>query len=598
MDYDPHHHNCEDMTPEQDEALAEILLGDGALEHAAFHAACALVESPDDPRRLSLFDAIAALSDEPGTLLPPREGNYVGLVAGRARILALGGQYGRALDMLLEVLRANPGSAYLSWARQWAVAPSLGDQPVPWAALGGLLATLCGPLVGRARLWPSEQRALEHFAPLMEALTDHIERCDEPVAAIMLGGFWRRLRKPALALACVELALEGDTGAMGYSALGLALRAANQPEAAAKAFATASLLAPEDPAHDAEQGRAHWDAGDFEGAMEAFAKALEKAPEDHEIYWSLLYTAQCSGATFEGDDPSWLEEVVGEALIADDMHWLMQPCLGSLPQPTAAVVQALEHLRDHYEAPPLGLSFKLSALEPPSALSAMAMWVCDSPEPSMLDVEVEGIQDPDPRVALGPAALDTGHLWAYDGVVPSPTLPPPPPELQVVIADWIVVPYFLPRWWRLAAAHAERFKALTDAELLAALVHVPTCPPETPHELWVQRGQLCAALLVARLDEGWHNSRRRRLLRSVLLGPMDWTTNAAIIAMTQVALETPDALEEIAADFETLAQHIPTQNHCCCIETLAICYAMLPCRPAHAQAHIQELWRLHSTLTE
>ena len=43
--------------------------------------------------------------------------------------------------------------------------------------------------------------------------------------------------------------------------------------------------------------------------------------------------------------------------------------------------------------------------------------------------------------------------------------------------------------------------------------------------------------MLAQLDEGWDGSVRRAALYALLLGPRDWTTQAAIVALTRLASE-------------------------------------------------------------
>ena len=68
---------------------------------------------------------------------------------------------------------------------------------------------------------------------------------------------------------------------------------------------------------------------------------------------------------------------------------------------------------------------------------------------------------------------------------------------------------------------------------------------------------MAAAFLVAQYDasEPWMESQRRRALVAVAHGPTDWTTTAAILALTAVALETPEALSDIRLFLLEYADH-------------------------------------------
>jgi tetratricopeptide (TPR) repeat protein len=54
------------------------------------------------------------------------------------------------------------------------------------------------------------------------------------------------------------------------------------------------------------------------------------------------------------------------------------------------------------------------------------------------------------------------------------------------------------------------------------------------------------------MDEPWPDSQRKKVLRSLALGPMDWTVDAALIALAAVARDEEDAEPEIVQLFREL----------------------------------------------
>jgi hypothetical protein len=64
---------------------------------------------------------------------------------------------------------------------------------------------------------------------------------------------------------------------------------------------------------------------------------------------------------------------------------------------------------------------------------------------------------------------------------------------------------------------------------------------------------------------------------------MDWTTDAAILALRELALDAPEALPEVSERFWELLHEIPSPGHSWYGETLAWSYLRLPGTPADRQ---------------
>ncbi len=64
------------------------------------------------------------------------------------------------------------------------------------------------------------------------------------------------------------------------------------------------------------------------------------------------------------------------------------------------------------------------------------------------------------------------------------------------------------------------------------------------------------------MDDGWEGSTRREALRSILLGPQDWPTNAAIEILTRLAREREAIAPDVHDAFQLLADHRPDFGAC------------------------------------
>ena len=83
-------------------------------------------------------------------------------------------------------------------------------------------------------------------------------------------------------------------------------------------------------------------------------------------------------------------------------------------------------------------------------------------------------------------------------------------------------------------------------------------------------------------------------LAELVDGTLDWTTDAAILALRELALDEPLALPEIEERFWTLKGEIPRPGHPWYATTLAWSYLRLPGCPAdRAQAFEQLIQQIY-----
>ena len=80
---------------------------------------------------------------------------------------------------------------------------------------------------------------------------------------------------------------------------------------------------------------------------------------------------------------------------------------------------------------------------------------------------------------------------------------------------------------------------------------------------WLPRVQFAAAAVAAQVDDGWEESVRREALYSLLHGPMDWATEAAIRALTYHGCQYEPIAPDIHEAFQLMADHRPDLGHRC-----------------------------------
>ena len=224
--------------------------------------------------------------------------------------------------------------------------------------------------------------------------------------------------------------------------------------------------------------------------------------------------------------------------------------LGHIPAPTDSLVSLAQNLLANgdyvpaadgtYDAP---LLLKASALESPTASRTFAA-VFPKAQLTVMDVP-----EPDIRLPIGENL--THRLWDYEDTTAVPRYPEPSPEavatLHRVAADGWSDPLSV-------YARSAPLGELTEQDLLALLANVPPAPDIERWTKLVRRSPLnwpriaqawvCVGILHVRPEEPWPTSTRRAILNDVLLGPDDWSVDAAANAIATAAWNHPEVRPE------------------------------------------------------
>ncbi|MCH9684338.1 MAG: hypothetical protein K0V04_23085 [Deltaproteobacteria bacterium] len=197
------------------------------------------------------------------------------------------------------------------------------------------------------------------------------------------------------------------------------------------------------------------------------------------------------------------------------------------------------------------VTMNVSHLESPSVQTAWRLRMAEIGITLTLDTFFEGVPTPDPRVAKG--AVDF-VLWQYEGTKAKPALGAPDTKALEAVAAIARTRYHLPTWADAATVAAQQFGDAWAQHLLATMLHPPAAPDHVHPLDWVPRIQVAAALVIAMLPSG------HRVLQSVAMGPVDWTVDAAIIALGELALRNPQARPSVEQLFTYLRAQVPTEG--------------------------------------
>ena len=185
--------------------------------------------------------------------------------------------------------------------------------------------------------------------------------------------------------------------------------------------------------------------------------------------------------------------------------------------------------------------------------------------------------------------------WA--AASPPPTRSPDG-RAQGAIA-WIARhPFGRQTWDAAARTVAEDFGPDAYHGLMSVLAHPPMPAEEDPFDAftWTWRSQVATALVLSHFGP-WESGSARAALFSMLYGPSDWTTGAAIVALGVRAATHPPMRAEIEQAFGWLRTQIPERGYTSWEIVLAEVWLSLGHHPPHLREDL-ERWiaRHHDTV--
>ena len=564
---------CSNLTPAEDFEVALRAASDGDLMHAAHHAAGALRGNPADTRVHALIDRLAAKMREAGRdpleLAPATKSTYAGTAGMRAYLLFSMGHYGQAIALLRMLLRQDD-APWGSWALHWLQDQTVVSQIAPEQCAGVVAAMM--------DQWEQDfQRNLAELIPVAETLAKIYAQ--EPTTRMLHAMIVRKAGRLDEACALGD-AMWSETPAYA-TAVGRAMahQEARHLDIAAVAFEDALRHKPDDSAVRADLALLHCEAGRFHDALRWAEDARQHDPEHDTAAWALDFYIHHR----LDRDSKWLE-AYGEFAekhprhrpVAGQAARRIGPYATFIPPATEAVINVGRQLLEQADDLESGgsINLRLTNLEAPSAMLALNRQVANCG--LTIEATVDQVQVPDPRVCRGDTDV---VLWRYEGTDAHPSVDKPTRSTTDLVAALAVEPYDLHDWMlearRMLASYPARadiadgnaFASLDGLgrDIVAVMVHLPDAPDGWVAWDWLQHVQYAAAVLITQLDTGWENSIRRRALTSLVRGPLDWTTNAAIVALQHIFHEpnigTP-ARDEIIQLYRELGPALPDRTGC------------------------------------
>jgi tetratricopeptide (TPR) repeat protein len=575
-------------TPEQDAAVAAHAIMMGHLAHATYHLGCALSSDPQNPAWRTMLDGILVRVADPLALVPLERDLYFATAAVRAYIHASLNQHLEALRLLTQVCQVTPDLRYLPWLAEWLRLPGA-LAAIPADTIVTLFGVILSHHPGDAIADEQAHQHLNEFVPALHHIlaTYPQDSTLASLASMML----RKLGQHAEALRLAQAAYQLEPSWQTAVSLALAHRARGEAQAALAAYQMALGHAPDDLSVRLDIADLLCSEGHILAGQTYYQEVLERKPDHswarpHWLYYQFWLTGE----------PRWQEQLLAyaaanpdnerAALLAQALADTLTPYVGYLPAPADALVNLI-HQFDQTPAAQALSSVALSALEAPSARLVLDRYAHERFGAGPVQVEIAALQQPDPRQPRAPVDY---LLWRYEGTDPLPNVAPPAPQVADAVAALAASPYHLARWWQVAQGIAANLGVTSLPDLLGVMAHPPTRNPETPLWDWVARVQIAAALIIGALDEGWEGTLRQRVLFSLANGPMDWSVSAAVLALSQVALEEPTATLDILRLFLDMLSTIPGPGYCPYVYPLLCATLRLPDLPPDLQASLQQ-WK-------
>ncbi|MEW9307424.1 hypothetical protein [Labrys neptuniae] len=561
-------------TPDFDLFVAEgeLEIG-GNLKHGAHHLACLLLVDPSRPDWRQLADRyVAKAGSRLDRLIPETAERYAATEALRAYFWHAQGRVEEALRHLVGVTEAMHDKRYLdAWAHEWLAVSGAVEALPP-----DLILRLLGYVVTRApephKASLPQLRMAERWADLAcRALPGELSG----LQAMFKAGLLRKAARYEEALVAVgPLAQSDENQAM---ARGLVLRRLNRPEESQEAFARAIELSPGNESPFLEVGDTWFDLAQWQHALTWYEGALAVEADQP---WAKASAAFCHWK-LEGGEARYQQfiELAREGNGRARQIWYAH--FDALPQFHDATANCWRQMRSDLAKAAPGrpegdrFEFKLgfSALEAPSNRLAIALDCTAAGKAPAMEISVDAIPSPDPRVPL--TTVDY-LLWRYDGTTPFAAVDPPREAISERIAAMARKRYSMEANCAEASFAAAELGVEAIGDLLAVMLHPPAVPEDDQALAWVPRIQLTAALVLAQIDQGWDISERRKALYSMLFGPSDWITGAAIRALAWIAQTEQAHAMDIHEQFLFLERQIPDMGGCCRADILYDQWRHLP----------------------
>jgi tetratricopeptide (TPR) repeat protein len=382
----------------------------------------------------------------------------------------------------------------------------------------------------------------------------------------------RRLEDPN---ATVAVALEGvrrfPQDWRIQTAAANAYRQAGRPEEALQHAGQAMTIDPKDNSPLFDAGWAFIETKLFERATQLFQELVRREPDYEDAKPSFHYarfraynSQEDKNALFLLREREWWSHLTRQLCDELEPMEVYYTFLQGPGDATAAAARSFaRELRPLLQCCGRGLECSIGLeskfMESPSVNLAFGLVMRSMGARGTLQIEVEEVQQPDPRADKAQVQY---RLWSYQDKTPNRVYPEADPRAQQAIAS-IAQQLFRREVWDPAARQIAQQWGETWVHGFLGVMTDPPLPPEgsgLDGFYWTYRCQVAAALVLSHLG-AWESGAGRGALYSLVFGPSDWTTSAALIALGFRAKENPALRPEIEQLFAWMRSQAPARGY-------------------------------------
>lgn len=532
----------------------------------------ALMLYPNERAILDTFDEIALAQSDPLSLFPVSTGAvHVATAAGRARVLMMSNRLPEALELLGKVLAVAPTLGYLDWVRRWLAQPQIVAQ-LPWELLATSVVAPALRMVAGVSVPP---RADDPRLPSVRAAAEIVRAllgrfAEEAALHAALAMALRRLGDPNATLAAADEGVRRFPNNWSLrTALLNAFGDAGRPDEALAQARVALQIDAEDFSPLNEAADAFMRANRPGEAVPLYQELLARDPSYPDVD-ACMHFARFK-ASPNADDHRALMYMRDRRPHSEHVQRMADeieppvPFVNTLPGPGDAaanygreVVSELGHVfRCCGRGASISFTIRSKYPESPSAQLAfdLAMRAYGAESAKML-VEVERMPTPDPRADKGPVPMP---IFALQNGVPRPLHSSADPHVQHAVGSIAYLPFRKDAWDPAAHQAAQQIGGAAAIAVLAVVTNPPPPPPDFDGITWMYRCQIAAALILSHMGP-WDSGPARGALYSLVSGPSDWASSAAIVALAWRAGDSEAIRGEVIGAFQWLRSIIPAEG--------------------------------------
>ena len=407
------------------------------LTHEMSHLAQLLTYIPNNSEWLDLLEKYLDRAPEnPESLLSEECRNYYAIEAIRAYIYAKQERLLEALRILDAISTTLPETLYMdTWGIDW-LSKSGAMEFLDTGFVGAILATTLNCFGEFKNITCDRQQYLLKYAELtkkyLELQQKNNDKQSNSIMQMTYVGFLRKAGCFRQALGIAQQNYRDNPDWFSATAMGLVLREMEQTDAAEKIFRQAIKYDPQNMSIKLEIGDMYFNLGNWQKAKQVYQEVPKNTPQFDWAYASILY---CDWK-MQPEQPypdKLLQLISGDSPNDRASQFIRQfyPYTGYLPEPSDAQANCLRMM---IEKDVSYGKFTVSCLESPSNDLAVKLAFGEGVH---LEVEVENIPQPDPRLAIEPVAY---KLWEYEDTKATPALPSPNPKVLDTIANLVSSP--------------------------------------------------------------------------------------------------------------------------------------------------------------